>query len=513
MKRTQPDTQRPTNVQSYQDADLRTTHAAGTEQTGGVPGGARGAVPTLKAEPDERAHASNPSFPPAPPPLAGMPLPSIHSLPYLHAGMPAPGQTGLAPWWPLPPLAPLGGMPMVMPGNAHQGMSPPAPASLMPTAAQGGNTARSASGIVASTLAPLSTATPDGATVDIFQDEALRHSVVSEAKDSAAWWRRYRKLQGEERARYGIASLSHFMEQGERPRGLQRGAMKRVCRDLGVERLMRQKWPKNLTLVHILVQMGLNDVLAEVLRTEAGRKCLSHRNDLGNTPLHWAARCGNLEAATLILNFDDEQGTLRLQGNAKGALPIHLALHYQSDDIVEPLLGRKSREQRLCASRDWALPLHTAIACGANAATIGKLLEDCAAEQTIFQACGGKPTPLHIAIRTGDIEAVKLLLAVKPALLQQLKLRCSSGKTVRDFAQESGDAEIIALLDEAMQELPSSSASSSTTGMASTSTTTSSAATSAQQARHDAPVPLTPYPQTPMPEPEDFDFNGDGVEF
>ena len=149
---------------------------------------------------------------------------------------------------------------------------------------------------------------------------------------------------------------------------------------------------------------------------------------------------------------------------------------------------------------------------GASVAIVRKLLEDCAVEQVVFQSTR-KNIPLMIAAGRRDIEAVKLLLAVKPALPQQLTLRNSFGESAYDIAKATGDAGIIALFDEAMKELPSSSASSSSTGESSASASSSlSSLTAEQQEPGEAPVPMTPYPQTPMPETDEFDVAGHGAD-
>ncbi len=78
----------------------------------------------------------------------------------------------------------------------------------------------------------------------------------------------------------------------------------------------------------------------------------------------------------------------------------------------------------------------------------------------------------------------------------QLNARDSKGLGAIDHARLRGNAEVIALIEAAMQTAPTGASSTATTS----STGTGTGATRLQPAMGiEAPVPLTPYPSTPPP--------------
>lgn len=328
------------------------------------------------------------------------------------------------------------------------------------------------------------------------------HSVASAMKDWNGYWATYSKLQGKERERYGIATFLLLCDSSELVKSQWRGRVQRMLRDIGTEALLLNS-SKAKVLVTVLASFHLNDLLARVLEIEAVKKSLVDVSVSKASSMIFALQARNHDAVRMILNCDDEHGTLRVQRARSGQVPLHTATAMAEDDMVDLLLSCMGREQRLASAR-CGLPLHSAINSGSSGAIIRKLLEDCAVEQVLSQNIS-KSIPLMCAVELCDIETVKVLLAVKPALPQQLTMRNAAGHSAYDVAKQTGDAEIIALLDEAMKELPSSSASSASTGMSNASASSSNAGNAAQQGPAEKPVPLTPFPQTPMPEPDDFD--------
>jgi ankyrin repeat protein len=275
------------------------------------------------------------------------------------------------------------------------------------------------------------------------------------------------------------------------------------CKTIGLKRLLAEAWPDNRPFVSILVELGLNELLAEALKTEEGKASLQSATSQGATPLHAAARYHNVEAARLILGCDDEQDSLRMKPDKTEALAIHYAANAGADDIAGLLLARKGKEQRLAwGGKPACLPIHRVTAGSGNGALVRRLLKDCAVEQVTAQIGPSRATPLHLAVFYRSVELVRILLGVTAALPQQLTLPDSKGRRPIDIARANGDQEIIALLEAAMKDLPetasSSTASGSTTSTASTTTTTATT--------NDGPVPLTPYPATPFaPEADDIE--------
>jgi ankyrin repeat protein len=249
----------------------------------------------------------------------------------------------------------------------------------------------------------------------------------------------------------------------------------------------------------VLAVLGLNELLAEALKTGAGKASLRKASKHGDTPLHLAARYSNFKAAQLILSADDAEGTLRVKGNGCGGLPIHFAALYGADDIAGLLLARKGKEQRLTASNNGRLPICYAISVAANAALVSTLLEECAEEQVVARYEPSKMTVLMVAIRVGSPDIVRLLLDVRSALPQQLTMRDDRNRTALDYAKQADNPEILALIEAAMKDLPEASSSNSTsTGATTSNSATTTTASGPAPGTGDGPVPLTPYPATPM---------------
>ena len=103
---------------------------------------------------------------------------------------------------------------------------------------------------------------------------------------------------------------------------------------------------------------------------------------------------------------------------------------------------------------------------------------------------------LMFAIYAQSPKAVKMLLDVPGALAVQLGARDSEGLGAIDHARLRGNAEVIALIEAAMQTAPNGASSTASTG----STSAGNGATRLQPAvGTEPPVPMTPYPSTPAP--------------
>jgi ankyrin repeat protein len=213
----------------------------------------------------------------------------------------------------------------------------------------------------------------------------------------------------------------------------------------------------------------------------------------GFSPLHIAAQHGTKAAVDKILACDDAAGTLRMALTAKGSLPLYFAAAAGADDCAELLLDRKGKEQRMFADSLGQIPLMYALDLGgAEEVLVTRLLAECPEEQTSWLD-DDQRNCLMYAAWLGSVSAVRVLLAVKPTVAQQLAARNANGHSARDIARIEGHADILALLEDAMQGLPTASAS--------TTSTASSATTSSQPGPHGSsqgPVPMTPFPSSPQ---------------
>lgn len=107
-----------------------------------------------------------------------------------------------------------------------------------------------------------------------------------------------------------------------------------------------------------------------------------------------------------------------------------------------------------------------------------------------------------LAAKLGSQGTVKMLLDVPGALAVQLGARDGKGRGAIDLARDGGNAEIIALIEAAMQNLSAASSSS---------TTSTSATVAISTSTHQGPVPLTPYPSSAAAE-DDSGFSDTEIE-
>ncbi|KAI3355235.1 hypothetical protein L3Q82_018094 [Scortum barcoo] len=162
-----------------------------------------------------------------------------------------------------------------------------------------------------------------------------------------------------------------------------------------------------LSPLHLAVSLGHNS-LVELLVSFSATDC-NLQGDLGNTPLMMACSLNNCEALSLLI----KHGAHLCQQNKLGHFPIHAAAFAGAKKTMEVLL--KAGEQLghqidlhinyLDKSR--SSPLHLAVR-GGNIEAIHLCIANGA---KVDQQQNDRSTPLHLACTQGATEVVKLMLS------------------------------------------------------------------------------------------------------
>ena len=323
---------------------------------------------------------------------------------------------------------------------------------------------------------------------NIFQDKVLVAQVKRKLSEGRANWQRVTvSLKGQAKTNFLILSLLCIAIDKGSARHWSVVADK-IIDELGTTFLCAQKWPAGQTWTHLVAGLKNTKWLNLVLATVAGKKSLILKNSDGETPLFMAVTLGTRKAVQSILRCDDDTGSLRMEQNKDRRIALHYACEADHVPAALLLLNLKGREQRMYATTYGLLPIHGALIFGANIDVLPHLLAECAMEQTLARTSHGT-NALMFAAGAASVAAVDMLLAVKGSLAAQLEARDSKGLAAIDHARRSGNAEVIARIDAAMQTLQPFSSSSTATSTA--------AIPAALPGNHRGPVPLTPYPPTP----------------
>ena len=185
---------------------------------------------------------------------------------------------------------------------------------------------------------------------------------------------------------------------------------------------------------------------------------VSSKDQLGETPLHYAADHGYINVVRLLLDNgadvnarskDDE--VLSLNGLVKvgGLTPLHCAAIEGHKEVVELLLANKADVNAL--SNDGTTPLQWALQKGHQ--DVAELLRHHSDLETVNALLKGNPdflfskdkdgeTPLHSAAMRGYIDVAELLLAKTNAV----NVLDASGKTPLIIAAEYGEYEMVDFL-------------------------------------------------------------------
>lgn len=235
-----------------------------------------------------------------------------------------------------------------------------------------------------------------------------------------------------------------------------------MIHSIGMDFLLKQKWPDSCTFLHLLAATRNSKWLEAALATEGQKQALFLGNKHDYLPLHVAVLGGSTEIVQSLLAHDEDDGSMRLAGSAVHQLiPLHQACALHHDSIVVLLLSRKGEEQRLACSSWGELPLHAALK-RSNIEVVPHLLAERAIDQVLKQMNDGRNALMMVA-SNGLAAAVDMLLAVPDTLAAQLEARDNNGKGAIDFARDSGNPDVISRIQAAMQTLSATSTSTSTT--------------------------------------------------
>ena len=330
--------------------------------------------------------------------------------------------------------------------------------------------------------------------VDVFDNRTLDLLVKTEISNGLpAWKETLHSLKGQERTNFLIVSFPQIAGTYGSA-GHWNCAIRMIMEMVDMATMLAQKWPNNLSFLHLLAGIKDHEWIDLALARDGVPQSLHSSDMAGLTPLHWAAITGKKKVVQAMLSHDDEAGSLRLKKNKANSIPLHMACQAGHGSTVALLLSSKGKEQRLSADSLGRFPIHSALIAGGVGA-LPYLLAECAMEQVSAQAENGW-NALMLAICVPSPKAVKMLLDIPGTLAVQLGARDSEGLGAIDHARLQGNAEVIALIEAAMQTAPNGASSTTSTG----STSTGNGATRLQPAvGTEPPVPMTPYPSTPAP--------------
>jgi ankyrin repeat protein len=199
----------------------------------------------------------------------------------------------------------------------------------------------------------------------------------------------------------------------------------------------------SLTPLHLYAQeRGSLPAMKVVLRrgVEVDSVCAQGPWGWKNTPLHYAARYGNLDAVMLLLEF----GADIRKTNRDGHTPLHLAAEAGEIQVVRLLVERWPENIKAKSSYGSyeQTPLHRAAEKG-RTEVVKLLVERWPEGIRVKNSNGG--TPLHLAAFAGEIEVVKFLVEGWP---ENIKEKNRSGMTPLHLAAAMGRTEAVKLLVE-----------------------------------------------------------------
>uniref|UniRef100_A0A3P8U693 Transient receptor potential cation channel, subfamily A, member 1b n=1 Tax=Amphiprion percula TaxID=161767 RepID=A0A3P8U693_AMPPE len=179
----------------------------------------------------------------------------------------------------------------------------------------------------------------------------------------------------------------------------------RALMDLGADPNILNK--ALMSPLHLAVSCGHNNLVGLLLSYNITDCNL--QGDLENTPLILACSINNCEALSILI----KHGAKLCKRNKLGHYPIHAAAFAGAKKAMEVILKEGEEFGHVCVShinyldKSNSSPLHLAVR-GGNMETI-RLCLACGAK--VDQQQNDKSTPLHLACTQGAIEVVKLMLS------------------------------------------------------------------------------------------------------
>ena len=327
----------------------------------------------------------------------------------------------------------------------------------------------------------------DDDTLDLIDMNDLLVRVKKAIDTGSAWWRKVNFILTGNQKKYFLLASLYYLACETVKSGDWLPIVAHSTQRLGLDLLLKQKWPEGRTTMHVLAGIRSNKWMNAALAIEGQHQSLFIQDHFGHLPFQHALLLGNNEVAQSMLAHDDDAGSMRLCRNKTlEEIPLHFACASHQDSIVLTLLRRKGMEQRLSGNSFGSLALHHALL-NLNIDVLPHLLAEAAKDQVLKQTNIGT-NALMIAVEYQLVAAVDLLLAVPGALAAQLEARHRDGRGALDFARDGGNPDVIARIETAMQTLIATSTSTSTT---------SASSAPPPFVIDEAPVPLTPAPPTP----------------
>ncbi|KAK9527797.1 hypothetical protein VZT92_014329 [Zoarces viviparus] len=178
--------------------------------------------------------------------------------------------------------------------------------------------------------------------------------------------------------------------------------------------------------LHLAVCLGHNG-LVELLVSYSATDC-NLEGDLGNTPMILACCLNNFEALTILL----KHGRARLcKQNKLGHFPMHAAAFAGAKTAMEVILkagekfGHQAESHINYLDKSMSSPLHLAVR-GGNIETIRFCI---AAGAKVDQQQNDRSTPLHLACTQGATDVVKLMLCSFNQVEDVINLTDGAGQT------------------------------------------------------------------------------------
>uniref|UniRef100_A0A4W6E1J9 Transient receptor potential cation channel, subfamily A, member 1b n=1 Tax=Lates calcarifer TaxID=8187 RepID=A0A4W6E1J9_LATCA len=183
---------------------------------------------------------------------------------------------------------------------------------------------------------------------------------------------------------------------------------------------------------------GGHVTLIQYITTVIDSQELNSCDEQGNVPLHWAVERNKAESCRALMDLGANPNIL----NTALLSPLHLAVNRGHNDLVEVSRRLKLKHgARFCKQNKLGhFPIHAAAFAGANKAmeVILKTGEELghSAVNHINYIDKSRSSPLHLAVRGGNIEAIRLCVATGAKVDQQqndkstpLHLACTQGAT------------------------------------------------------------------------------------